>query len=886
MSNIIEIIGQLAEAGIEVYLDNEKLKARALKGSMSPEHIAIIKNNKSQFIEYLQESIQLKQSRKRPEIKAGKRSSNLSLPSYAQQRLWFIDQLDAGSSQYNMPSAIRAVGDFKVAVAQAAFTQIIQRHEVLRTVFIDGQEGPMQLVRQDFSFSIQQKDIRNLSADQQHEAVKQLLSDDANYRFNLSKDLMLKVGYIRLSDDEGIMTLNLHHIAADGWSIGILIQEFVTLYRACLYGETADLTPLKIQYADYASWQRQWLQGDILESQLKYWDKQLADLPKVHSLPLDYARPRYQHHKGAICHFKIDNVTLKKLNVIAMENQASLFMLIHAAFSLLLSRYSNSKDIIIGTPVANRLQKELAPLIGFFVNTLVLRVDCAGNPSFIDFLAQIKKVNLDAQANQDISFEHLVDRLKPERSTSHNALFQIMLSMNNTEDINLRLPKVQLSPLQKAEINVKFDLQMKVQAVADPSLSEQECGLYCSFEYNTDILKAQSIERLASSMQQLFAAIANDATQKIKHLPILSKRQTEHLINDLNQTQQNFAEPRCLHECFEKHLDKTANNIALIDKDRQLNYLQYNQQANQLAHFLIEKQVTIGDFVGLYLPRSIEMMIALMAVLKAGAAYLPLDPNNPINRIEEMISDSGLKLLLTTTDLLPQLSNSGTQVVALNDQLTKQNIDSYSDKNPVHHNLNNNHIAYMIYTSGSTGKPKGVTITHKSIVNYIYSIEHYCHDVDGAIFVSNLSFDGTLTMLLPPLIKGLFIKIIADNNDKFEALADELTNEKHKYLFKLTPSFLDAARSLLKTKQQKNARHTIFLGGETFYSESYNYWSHLLPHSTFINHYGPTETTVGCSTFVVNKENSKKFTNTLPIGKPLANYQLYILDSYQNLQPM
>jgi amino acid adenylation domain-containing protein len=885
MGNVIQIIGQLAEAGIEVFLDKEKLKARALKGAMSAQHIALIKGNKPQLITYLLEKSQLDQVFKRPKIIAEERKSNKLLPSYAQQRLWFIDQMDGGSEQYNMPSAMRIKGDFKVEVAQAVFTQIIQRHETLRTVFVNDNDSPMQLIREEFEFFIDFQDISKMSQELQQDIIDKKLREDAKKSFDLAADLMLRVAYLNISAEEGIMLLNLHHIATDGWSMGILVKEFVTLYDAYLLGKASPLPALKIQYADYASWQRQWLQGDVLESQLSYWDKQLADIPQVHSLPLDFERPVFQNHNGAVYDFKIEYATLKKLNAVALENQASLFMLIHAAFSILLSRYSNSDDIVIGTPVANRLQKELEPLIGFFVNTLVLRADCTNNPTFIDFLAQIKKINVAAQDNQDIAFEQLVDRLKPSRSTSHNALFQIMLSMNNTEESDLTLANVQLSPVKKAQINVKFDLLMKAQAVMDQSYAEKDRGLYCSFAYNTDILTAQSIQRLANGMQHLFAGIAADASQKIKQLPILSKNETAYLINDLNQSQGDFAENHCFHQIFEKQCHRTPDNMALIYNDTQLSYSQYNQQTNQLAHYLQEQQVGIGDFVGLYLSRSLEMMLAIMAVLKAGAAYLPLDPSNPSNRIDEMISDSGLKLVLSTVELSQQLDNSRVAVLALDDKLTKADLSSYSSDNPICHGLNNNHIAYMIYTSGSTGKPKGVTVTHKSIVNYVQAIEHYCHDVEGAIFITNLSFDGTLTMLLPPLIKGLFIKIIPDNNDKFETLTKELTSKKNKHLFKLTPSFLDAARSLLKVSEPQAAQHTIFLGGETFYRESYTFWSQLLPDSTFINHYGPTETTVGCSTFVVNQENSKNFSKGLPIGRPLANYQFYILDYYQNLLP-
>ncbi|MBL4661674.1 MAG: amino acid adenylation domain-containing protein, partial [Alcanivoracaceae bacterium] len=598
--------------------------------------------------------------------------------------------------------------------------------------------------------------------------------------------------------------------------------------------------------------------------------------------------PAYKTFNGAAHSFKVENNTLKHLNSITLENQVTMFMLIHAAFSILLSRYSNSSDIVIGTPVANRLQKELQPLIGFFVNTLVLRADCANNPSFLEFLKQIKKTNLDAQSNQDVSFEHLVDRLKPNRSTNHNALFQVMLSMNTNEVMELTLPNVSLKPQKKAQVNVKFDLVMKALPVYDNPHSESSNGLYFTLDYNTDLFSPKTIKRLANSMNRLLDGIAADANQTIMQLPLLGDKETHHLLHTLNDTKVDFKSDQCIHQLFEIQVAKTPNNIALIYESTQVTYAELNHCSNQLAHFLIEQGASANDFVGLYLERSLEMMIAIFAILKTGAAYLPLDPNYPKNRISDMITDSELDIVLPKGYLLEQVVCDNRKIIALDDEHIQSEIGNYPITNPVIKNLNNTLVAYMIYTSGSTGKPKGVTVEHKSIVNYIQAVDHYSNNVDGAIFITNFSFDGTVTILLPPLTKGQFIKIIPDNNDKFEALASELVNKQMKYLFKLTPSFLDTVRPLVKTLIKTSGagvQHTFILGGESLYSETYNYWSQLLPESTFLNHYGPTETTVGCSTFEINKKDLVNYSSGLPIGKPLANYLYYILDAQQNLLP-
>ncbi|HHL32121.1 MAG TPA: non-ribosomal peptide synthetase, partial [Oceanospirillales bacterium] len=771
-------------------------------------------------------------------------------------------------------------------VAQASFAEIIKRHETLRTVFINSEEGPLQLIRQHFNFEIKQVDLTRLSTQAQEQAINTAILADATGLFDLSKDLMLRVSYYRLSSKEGVMLFNMHHIASDGWSIGVLVKEFVSLYQTILQGTVTTLEPLAVQYADYAHWQRNWLQGEVLENQLKYWDRQLADLPVVHGLPLDYERPQIQTFNGAVHHFKIDGETLESLNSLALEQKATPFMLVHAVFAIVLSRYSNSSDIVMGTAVANRLQKELESLIGFFVNTLILRVNVNADCSFTDYLKEVKNVNLNAQENQDVPFEHLVDRLNPTRSTSHNALFQIMLNMNTTEKFEFSIADVELSSYSKVrrKVTAKFDLSLTATAHYGDENNRADSGLYCALEYNCDIFSEKTIARLAKSMQRVFKAVASDARQKIKQLPLLSTKETNYLLQGLNQTQQNFANNQCIQQLFEDQVIKTPDNIALIFAGVQLTYAQYNQHANQLAHYLLEQGVKKGDFVGVYLRRSLEMMIAVMAVLKTGAAYLPLDPNNPEGRSKDMMSDCGLKIVLCTDNLTDKLSSSGAQLVVLDQHLVKQKLSTYAVSNPVIKGMNNSLIAYMIYTSGSTGKPKGVTVEHKSIVNYFGAIDHYINSIDAAIFITNLSFDGTLSMLYPPLIKGMFIKIIPDNNDKFEALAEALSSNQYRYLFKLTPSFIDAARTFIKTVDQ-GIRHTIILGGEALYRETYNYWSQLLPDSSFINHYGPTETTVGCSSFAIDKDKVKNYPNGLPIGKPLANYQFYILDQYRNLVP-
>ncbi|HHL32147.1 MAG TPA: non-ribosomal peptide synthetase, partial [Oceanospirillales bacterium] len=564
--------------------------------------------------------IKQSQSLSRTKITAISREDGKPIPSsFAQQRLWFIDQMDGGSAHYNMPSAMRLQGDFNIDAAQQAFTKIIQRHESLRTVFVEGDGSPLQLIKDSFSFKITQQNLTNLNKKAQKKAIKQAMHKDAESSFDLSQDLMLRVSYLELANDKGILLFNMHHIASDGWSIAILINEFVNLYESIITGKACALATLPIQYGDYAHWQRNYLQGEVLDKQLSYWGEQLAELPQLHSLPLDYERPDIQTFNGAVHHFTLDKTTLKSLKNIALDNQVTLFMLMHAAFAIVLSRYSNCNDIIIGSPVANRMQKELEYLIGFFVNTMVLRVDCSGDPSFEQFLQAVKKVNLDAQTNQDIPFEHLVDHLNPSRSTSHNALFQILFSMNTNEEINLSLADIKLSGIDNDLVTSKFDLSL---------FAAENDGLDCVFEYNTDLFAAQTIAQFASSLQQLLIGISKNAKQQLSQLSLLTDKDRTQLIC-LSQNSAQYPQHLCIHQLFEQQAQNNPDQIALVFQEQALTYQQLNQQANQLAHYLLEQNIAPGDIIGLCMHRSMDMIVALLAILKAGAAYLPLDTELP-----------------------------------------------------------------------------------------------------------------------------------------------------------------------------------------------------------------------------------------------------------------
>ncbi|MCJ8274034.1 MAG: condensation domain-containing protein, partial [Psychrosphaera sp.] len=438
-----------------------------------------------------------------------KRVSNQLPASFAQQRLWFIDQMDGNSVQYNMPGVMSFNGVFDATIVEQVFARIIARHEPLRTVFANSDEGPRQIIRANFDFKLTTLDLTELGVDAQQTAVEKAVRQDANGAFNLSEDLMLRSTFIRLSANEGVLLFNMHHIASDGWSMALLMNEFWAQYDAILKGGPDPYQPLSIQYADYAQWQQTLFAKEAFVTQLDYWDKQLSGVPLIHDLPLDHNRPKEQGFDGGRVLFEVNQGTLDGLKSIALSANATLFMVLHGAFSLLLSRHSNTNDIVVGVPVANRMQQALEPIIGLFVNTLVLRVDCANNPCFSDYLAAVKQVNLDAQANQDVPFEQLVERLQPSRSTAHSPLFQIMFSMNTNDMPTLERDDLILSelPSDHAQVVAKFELLLNA--------VETENGLSFSFVYNRSLFESSTIERLGAHLTRLLEVIVANGQQPI-----------------------------------------------------------------------------------------------------------------------------------------------------------------------------------------------------------------------------------------------------------------------------------------------------------------------------------------------------------------------------------
>ncbi|NJK50969.1 AMP-binding protein, partial [Candidatus Gracilibacteria bacterium] len=577
-----------------------------------------------------------------PAIEPVARTSVLPL-SFAQTRLWFLEQLEGETAAYNMSGALRLSGSLDLPTLEQAIQEIERRHEILRTYYPMVEGTPMQAIASHPSLTLHAIDLQHLPAQEQLAEVQRLASIEAQTPFNLEKAPLLRIKLLRLDRTEQILLLTMHHIISDGWSLGILMRELSVLYGAFKSGNPSPLPPLPIQYADFAVWQRQWLSSN-LERQLSYWKQQLKDAPPILELPTDRPRPPVQSFRGRNLSFALDKELTSSLLALSQRSQVTLFMTLLAAFAVLLSRYTQQEDLVIGSPIANRHHQELESLIGFFVNILALRLDLKDNLSFQDFLGQVRQTTLEAYTHQDLPFEQLVEELQPERTLSHSPLFQVMFALQNAPTKTLELPGLSLTPLKTETVRVRYDLVL--------SMEESEQGLKGSWEYNSDLFESATISRMAEHFQTLLAAIASAPEQPIYKLPLLTQSEQQLLEKPLLE----YETRQCLHQLFEEQVERSPNAVAVEEGNDRLTYAQLNARANQLAHHLQSLGVKPDVLVGICVERSIDTIVGILGILKAGGAYVPLDPTYPTERLAFMLEDSQVSILLTQEKLrnLPQ----------------------------------------------------------------------------------------------------------------------------------------------------------------------------------------------------------------------------------------
>ncbi|HJU38912.1 MAG TPA: amino acid adenylation domain-containing protein, partial [Tahibacter sp.] len=737
--------------------------------------------------------------------------------SYAQQRLWFVDQL-GGSRQYNMPVALRLRGALDVDALQGALDALVARHEVLRTVYAQVDGEAVQVIRPAAPVPIAVVDL----TDAPTASIDEPIALEAARPFDLSGDLMLRATRVILGDEDHVLLFTMHHIASDGWSVGLAIAEFAEAYAAQHAGRDANLAVLPVQYADYAQWQRAQLQGAALERQLGYWSRQLADAPAVHGLPLDRPRLAAPDLRGGTIAQRIDRVLADRLNALAREHDATPFILLQAAFAALVARWSGESDIVIGTPIAGRMHRDIEELIGFFVNTLVLRTQIDADTTFADLLAQSRRTSLDAYAHQDVPFEMLVDRLQPERSLAHTPLFQLMFQLQNTERASLDLPGLSVSTLAGGEPVAKFDLDVAVQEDAN--------GLSVDWTYARAIFDHATIERLADGYAQLLAAVVETPNLAVAHLPLAQEASWDPATVD-------YPTDTSLATLFEAQVARQPDAIAIVDGTQSLTYAQLNDRANRLAHALLARGIDVGQRVGLGLARSTDFVVGVLAAWKIGAAYVPLDPSQPAERLSYLVADSAVSVVLAR-------GNGFANALDLGDALFEAELAQHVGGN-LDRNDSGDRAAYLIYTSGSTGRPKGVVIEQRALCHLAANLaptgigDGICRGRWG--WVAPVVFDASVQALVQ-LAHGGTLCVIPDAA-KTDAGVARAT------LDALRPDVMDATPALVElwlAQGLDDVLPDLVIGGEAIAPAL---WRHLIDWQArharrAINVYGPTECTV------------------------------------------
>jgi surfactin family lipopeptide synthetase A len=801
-----------------------------------------------------------------------RRANRNSAPlSYVQQQLWFLAQLQPDSAAYNIAEAMQLQGNLKVDVLQKSLDAIVIHHEALRTTFVAEDGNPVQVIGEPRSVELKIIDLKNCPSSKRPNVVQQWLQNEAQRPFNLESDLMLRACLLELSPQEHILMLVMHHIATDGWSMSILFEQLKSLYKAFANNLPNPLPELSIQFADYVVWQRQWLQGEVLEKQLSYWKQKLANAPTVLELPTDRQRPPIQSFRGATQYFEIPQSLLQALNALSRKEGVTLFMTLLGAFQTLLYRYTGQQDILIGSPIAGRNRTEVENLIGFFVNTLVLRTDLSGNPSFKELLQRVRDMAVSAYANQDVPFEKLVQELQPERSLSYHPLFQVMFVLQNTPGQTLELPGLTVTPVEVDKLASQFDLTLSMEAT--------EQGLQGVWEYSTDLFDTATITRMTGHFQTLLEQIVANPIQQIDTLPLLSATERQQLLVEWNNTYKDYPQ-HCVHQFFEQQVTKTPDAVAVVFEDEQLTYQQLDRRANQLAHYLRTLGVRPDVLVGICVERSLEMVIGLLGILKAGGAYVPLDPEYPKERLAFIVSDTNTPVMLTQEKLVKNLPELAAQIVCLDSHW--DSIAQHSTEQPVS-GVTVENLMYIIYTSGSTGTPKGVMISHQGICNALYWRQETFQltPQDKILQTISLSFDPSVWQVFWPLSFGGQLIVARPGGHRDAAYFVKETIERQITVLGLVPSIIQA---LLEEKGFENCqtlRH-VTTGGEALSIELLErFFACLNLDNVLVNCYGPTEASIDVTTWVCQRGTHA---TTAPIGRPIANVQVYVLD--RNLQPV
>lgn len=860
----LEFISYLRKLNVTLSVKEGRLRCNAPPGILTENVREEIARRKSDIIE----AIQTAPRTVPPTIPVIPRDRHLPL-SFSQERLWILDQFVKDNFPYKTQIGFRLTGRLHTVALRRSLERITARHEILRTTFSLREGEPAQVIAESLELDLPLEDISNLPRSEQETEIARLQRSEAGHRFDLSRGPLIRPLLIKLHETEHILLVTIHHIVFDGWSVGIFCRELSSLYSSFTSGGQPSLPDPPVQYADFAAWQRDRLRGDHLNALISYWKERLENAP-VLQLPADYPRPIALSFRGAHRLFEIPESLAASLVSLSRDEGITLYMLLLAAFAVLLHRYSDQTDIVVGSPVAGRNRSEIEGLIGFFINTLVLRIDCSGDPGFRSLLNTVREVTISALDNQDVPFEKLVEELQPERDTSHNPFFQVMLVFQNVPvvDFTLRGLAVELFPLELE--TTPFDLTL--------TMIRAENGMKGMFGYSTDLFEAETIDRMVEHFTTLLEGIVENPDRRISSLPLLTDAERDRMLGEWNDPLARHRNETTAHELFRMRAESAPDRTAIQYEDDHLTYGELERRANRLARHIRSYGMGPESPVGVCMERSPEMILAFLAVLKAGCVYMPLDPSYPPERISLMIEDAAIPIVLTLGRMpggVPETRARTVHVDAVQDV-----IGGESDE-PPENDMNPGNLAYIIYTSGSTGTPKGVLIEHNGLCNLAEKlIEAYGISCDERILqFASASFDASIAEIVRALIPGgtLCVERI-DSLLPGKPLARTLL-DRAITMVTMPPSVLSAV-----PVEKFPALGTLIVAGEACTPDLVAGWA---DDRTIINAYGPTETTV-CATFEKYCENGRlsgarptdpgRQRSTVPIGRPIDNTQAYILD--------
>jgi aspartate racemase len=867
MKTIDEFLSELRRLDVKLWNEGDRLRYKAPKETLTPALLQELKERKVEILAFLHKANAATSSNLFP-ILPVPRDGNLPL-SFSQQRLWFLAQLEPNSPAYNIPAAFRLTGLLSVTALSQSLSEIVRRHEVLRTTFPSVEGQPKQVISLHKVLTLPIIDLSELPPDQRLSEAQRLATEEAQQPFVLATGPLFRVKLLRLEEAEQMLLVTMHHIVYDGWSYDIFLRELAALYNAFSSGKPSPLPELPIQYADYAYWQHEWLQGEVLESQRDYWKQQLNGNLPILQLLTDYPRSPVQTYQGGYQSLELPKNLTQALKDLSQQERGTLFMTLLAAFQTLLYRYTGQEDIIVGTPIAGRSKVEVEGLIGFFVNTLALRTYLDGNPSFQELLGRVREVALGAYAHQDLPFEKLVEELQPGRDRSRTPLFQVMFVLQNTPTSALELPGLTVNPLNIDSGTAKFDLTLFITETAQ--------GLRASLEYNTDLFNAATITRMLGNFHTLLKGIVANPQQRLSDLPLLTVAEQHQLLVEWNNTQTDYPSNTCIHQLFEAQVEQTPNAVAAIFGSEQLTYRELNRRANQLAHHLQGLGVGPETCVGICVERSLDILVGLLGILKAGAAYLPLDPAYPQERLTFMLEDAQVPVLLTQGPQVEKLPSHQAKVICLDTDW--DTIKRESQENPIS-KVTADNLAYVMYTSGSTGKPKGVSVIHRGVVRLVKGV-NYANLAAAEVFLqlAPISFDASTLEIWGSLLNGAQLVIFPPQTPSLEEMGQVIRQ------YQVTTLWLTAGLFHLMVDERledlKPLRQ-LLAGGDVLSVPHVQKFLRKIGDCKLINGYGPTENTTFTCCYPITAPD--QLGNSVPIGRPISNTQVYVLDSH--LQPV